>query len=143
MKYLPVQIALVAFLFLCGCGCDRGPKPTYKSSRRILALYVRPSTPPPSLFKYILDTNDTDVFQGQLGDFNGNITARSVSSNSAAWRLQLRIEGAMKSGAPVSMTTLLDVTYPRPQEVVIAGGKITGWFLSDEELRDFDTRMSQ
>jgi hypothetical protein len=138
----PLQFALITVLL--SCGCDFRPKPTYQSPRRILALDVRPPTPPPVIVKYLLDTNDARVMQGELGDFRGGVTATTLSSNSTGWRLQLRFEGKMTSGSPLDTTNVLDIPYPQSRQVALPGiGTVTGWFLSDGELLAFDKRMTQ
>ena len=135
------SICIAAFL---ACGCDFHPKPTYRSPRRILALDVRPPTPPPVIVKYLLDTNNATVMGGTLGSFRGIISVATVSSNAGGWQLQVSFDGSNTAGAEVHTTNLMDIPYPSSRQFVSPGvGTVTGWFLSDDELVEFDKRMTQ
>jgi hypothetical protein len=93
------------------------------------------------LVKYLLDTNAATVMQGHLGDFKGSISVSTLSSNAAAWRVQLKCDG-MIGGSPVSLINVIDVPYPQSRQISLPRiGTVTGWFLSDAELLDFDQKM--
>jgi hypothetical protein len=79
---------------------------------------------------------------GELGVFRGDITAVTVSSNASEWRLQIRFKGTTPAGAAVDVTNALNVPYTRSSQFSLPSiGTVTGWFLSDQELIEFDQTM--
>jgi len=132
----------MAITALLWCGCDFRPKPTYQSPRRILALDVRQQNPPDVTVKYLLTTNEAYVRGGDLGVFRGDITAATISSNAAEWRLQICFKGTTTAGTAVDFTNALNVPYTRYSRFSVPGiGTVTGSFLSDQGLTEFDQRF--
>jgi hypothetical protein len=103
----------------------------------VLAISVYPPSGTPSIIKYLLDTNEAPIVSGP-----SSIVATTLSSNATAWSVQLRFDGTMSTGAEVHTTSVLDIPYPQARQLVLPGvGTVTGWFLSDRELLDFNQRM--
>jgi len=137
---LGVYLAVVSAMFLSGC--DAHPKPTVGSARRILALEFRPPTPPPTVTKFLSDTNndEPDFFDGTFGGFKGSMSATSLSSNAAAWRVQIALNGSF-GGSDLHQTNEIEIAFPGSQTLSLGQiGSVTGWFLSDAELLDYDKR---
>ena len=138
--HVVLQPVCAAVLFVSGC--DYRPKATYESSRRILALEVWETNRTAVTIKYFPNTNDQYVIGGDLGSFQGDLTAVTVSSNAREWRLLLGLKGITSAGVAVDLTNALNVSYAQFSRSELLGiGTVTGWFLSDEELLAFDKRM--
>lgn len=118
--------------FLIGFGCDSRPKGTFRSGRRILAVSYR--TPALNVVRYFPSTNEVQVFEGTLENFTGTITG-VVAADAAAWHMQFITDGRIKSGGSVRDTQRVDLPYPQKRSIVVPQlGKVTVWFVSDEEL---------
>ncbi|HEY1662858.1 MAG TPA: hypothetical protein VGI03_10605 [Verrucomicrobiae bacterium] len=134
--YFLLVLAVAAF------GCKKQPKVTYHSSERVLALKLIPATPTENFrIKYLDDTNseDGDImpgYDGQFGNFQGNVSAITLFSNAATWRVELTFVGTI-SGSSMSQTNILNVPYPESRQLSLGQiGSVTGWYLSDEQLLD-------
>jgi hypothetical protein len=135
---------LAAGLFVCGC--EAQPKQTYHSPRRILALEFDAPNQSPRIIKYLTDPKDSDqfIYEGKLGAFQGIITGRVMSSSASTWQVQIQLDGTNAATSAVHMTNLVSVIYPQNQHTDFSGMvSVTAWFLSDEQLVDFDKNMSR
>lgn len=125
-------------------GCNNHPKEIYNSSHRVLALKLIPATPTETFrIKFLYDTNseDGDIMpgtNGQFGKFQGNISVITLSSNANMWRVELMCVGAL-SGSSLRQTNILEMSYPQGNQLSLGRiGSVTCWFLSDEQLLDYD-----
>jgi hypothetical protein len=91
--------------------------------------------------QYLANTDVVHVVNGQLGHFRGSITATTLSSNETAWRVELRFDGKTETVPKIHATNVLEVPYPQAAQFAAPGiGTVTGRFLSDGEINDFEKR---
>lgn len=131
MRRLCIFFSAVGLLIVTGC--DDRPKATFQSGRRVIGTYYQ--TPALEIVNYFPSTNAVQIFDGTMGGFTGTVTGIVTSSNATDWHMQIISDGRMSSGEGVHDTQLIDVPFPEKKTIVIRGlGKVTVWFLSDEEL---------
>jgi len=139
--HLGIGLAFISAIILSGCNAR--PKPTFDSSRRILALQLVSTKPYSSITKFLLNTNnDEGSIVGRYGGirtgFKGDISVMTIVSNATAWNVQIKTSGTF-DGANENETTVIQIPYPQSRHVTLGRiGVVTGWFLSDEQMREFD-----
>lgn len=124
-------------------GCDAQPKATSISRKGILALEFVPPVAPPKVAHFLYDTNNDEpnFFEGTFGHFKGTMSVVSLSSNAAAWCVQIALNGSL-DGSALHQTNVIEIAYPQSQQFALGQvGSVTGWYLSDKELQDYENRL--
>ena len=134
-------LVIGSVLVLSGCGTH--PKRTFASSGPILALEFHAPVASPGIMHFLSDTNNSepDFYDGKFGNFKGGISAISLSSNSTAWRVQIAFNGTF-GGSGLQQTNVIEVASPKRQQFSLGQiGSVTGWFITEKELQDYENKL--